>query len=100
MATPQEALAAFELQSQAERFVDDVTLLRMLRVRIPQANPVDYHADGTSISDRHMRTGKREQWSHPEDGSAIIVDIAHRFEDGSLAVRMKATQRWEVYRTW
>lgn len=97
MATPHEALQFFSQQSQAEQFVDDVTLLRMLRVRIPQANPADYHADGTSISDRHMRTGKREQWD--VDGKGV-VDIAHRFEDGSLAVRMKATQRWEVWRTW
>lgn len=97
MATPHEALRAFEQQSQAERFVDDVTLLRMLRVRIPQADPALYGADGTSISDRHMRTGRREQWD--VDGAGI-VDIAHRFEDGSLAVRIKATQRWEVWRTW
>jgi hypothetical protein len=97
MSTPHEALAAFELQSEAERFVDDVTLLRMLRVRIPQANPADYAADGTAISDRHMRTGQREKWD--VDGTGI-VDIAHRFDDGSLAVRIKATQRWEVWRTW
>jgi hypothetical protein len=88
---------AFERQSQAERFVDDVAFLRMLRVRAPQLKPAELQADGTAISDRHMRTGTREQWDVDGNG---IVDIAHRFEDGSLAVRMKATQRWEVWRTW
>jgi hypothetical protein len=93
-ATPQEIYAAC---SQAEKFVDAVTLLRMVRVKFPTWNPADYGIDGTAISDEHMRTGRREQWD--VDGTGI-VDIAHRFEDGSVAVRIKATQRWEVWRTW
>ena len=92
--TNEEAKQLYEAQTQAEQFVDDVTLLRMLRIRNPQADPALYGADGTSISNRHMRHGERQEWDTP------LTDIAHRFPDGSLAIRQRATQRWEVWRTW
>lgn len=95
-----EAAALFAQQTLAEQFVDSVTLLRMVRVKFPHWNPADYGIDGTAISDTYMRgeLGTREQWDKGE--AQAVVDIAHRFTDGSLAVRIKATQRWEVWRTW
>lgn len=94
--TNAEATTLFESQTTAEKFVDEVTLLRMLRVRIPQADPVVYGVDGTAISDRYMSggDGRREMWE------TDFTDVAHRFSDGSLAIRQRATQRWEVYRSW
>lgn len=100
MSTPHEALQAFAKQTMAEQFVDEVTLLRMVRVRFPGWDPSLYGIDGTVISNRWMGShlGTREYWDKGEVQNT--VDIAHRFVDGSVAVRMKDTQRWEVFRTW
>lgn len=89
----------------AERFVDEVTFLRMMKQIIPNANPALAGMDGTAISDRFMGggLGRREQWSRAEDvGTAWegVVDVAHRFVDGSIAIRIAASQRWEVWRSW
>lgn len=94
MATPHEAVAAYRRQTQAERFVDDVTFLRMMRVAMPGADPGLGSMDGTSISDRHSPGSHHEEWNTP------LTDIARRFPDGSLAYRLRDTQRWEVWRTW
>lgn len=94
--TNAEATAFFNAQTTAEKFVDEVTLLRMVRVKFPHWNPSDYGIDGTAISDRYMSggDGRREPWE------TEFTDVAHRFNDGSLAIRQRATQRWEVYRSW
>lgn len=89
----------------AERFVDEVTFLRMMKTLIPNANPRLGGMDGTSISDRYMGgdLGRREQWAHAEDAGTPwqgVVDQAHRFVDGSIAIRIATSQRWEVYRQW
>lgn len=89
----------------AERFVDDVTFLRMMKQIIPGANPALAGMDGTAISDRFMGgdLGRREQWAHAADVGTDwegIVDVAHRFVDGSIAIRIAESQRWEVWRSW
>lgn len=89
-----QTVARFERQSQAEQFVDDTTLLRMLRVRMPQADPDVYGLGSQGVHDRHMHLAVKEEW-----GTALC-DIALRFQDGSLAYRLRDQQRWEVYRSW
>lgn len=91
-----------EAVTQADRFVDDTTLLRMMRFRYPIAKPELGGLTSDTIKQIHLspEAGRLERWAHPEDGSRPLVDVAFRFADGSLAVRMIDTKRWEVWRTW
>lgn len=91
-----------EAKTQAERFVDDTTFLRMARIRMPLAKTELGGVTSDTIKQIHLsaEAGRLEQWAHPEDGSRPLVDVAFRFADGSLAVRMIDTKRWEVWRTW
>lgn len=92
-----------EATSQAERFVDDTTLLRMMRLRMPLGKPEIAGLTSDTIKAIHLPGARLERWAKPEDEGTPnegIVDVAFRFEDGSVAVRIRATQRWEVMRTW
>lgn len=90
-------------ESQAERFVDDVTLLRMMRRRFPLANPEIGGISSTTIKQIHTAHAQLEKWGQVADqGTAWqgVVDVAYRFTDESIAIRIAATQRWEVWRSW
>ncbi len=94
-----------EGQTRAERFVDDVTLLRMIRLRMPNVKPELGGFDQETIKHCHTSDATLERWDNHDPASGLennaIVDVAYRFPgDGSVAVRMKATGRWEVWRTW
>lgn len=88
--------------TQAENFVDDVTTLRIARLRMPSVKPELFGLDNETIKAAHLGKDKArlERWGHHEDLTTAIVDVAYRFTDGSIAIRIGATQRWEVMRTW
>ncbi len=92
-----------EAATQAERFVDDTTWLRMTRLRMPLADTQIAGVTSDLIKQIHLANATFEKWAHGEDNNTPwqgVVDIALRFPDGSLAIRIAATQRWEVMRTW
>lgn len=88
-----------EAHTRAERFVDDATWLRMTRLRMPTVKTELAGVTSERIKLIHLADAKLEHWMQPPDAGAI-VDIAFRFPDGSIAIRIAATQRWEVMRTW
>lgn len=89
-----------EAKTRAERFVDDVTTLRMMRLRFPVGNTELGGLTSETIKAIHLSDAKIEKWAHPDSTIPALVDVAARFPDGSLAIRFIETQRWEVYRTW
>lgn len=83
-----------EAQTQAERFVDDATWLRMTRLRMPTVKTELAGVTAETLRELHVSRAHREDWNTP------VTDIALRFEDGSLAYRLRDSQRWEVWRSW
>lgn len=83
-----------EAATQAERFVDDATWLRMTRLRMPLVKTELAGVTAETLRELHVSHARREDWNTP------LTDIALRFEDGSLAYRLRESQRWEVYRSW
>lgn len=98
-ATNAQLRAGFEAGSIAERFIDELTFLKMLRI---MGDDFDYAYLGgplaTRISDRYG-TGSTHVDNDPS-WLALGVDATRSFTDGSVAIRFAATRRWEVYRTW
>lgn len=92
-----------EAVTRAERFVDDTTLLRMHRLRFPVGNAELGGLTSETIKRIHLADARVENWAHVEDDDSVWrgrVDLAVRFPDESLAIRMRDTQRWEVWRSW
>ena len=83
-----------EAATQAERFVDDATWLRMTRLRMPLANTELGGVTPETIKQIHLSGARREDWNTDR------TDIAMRFADGSLAYRLRDSGRWEVWRSW
>lgn len=84
-----------EAVTQAERFVDDATWLRMTRLRMPLVKTEIAGVTPETIKEIHLSPPR----SRREDWNTELTDIAFRFEDGSLAYRLRSG-RWEVWRTW
>jgi hypothetical protein len=92
-----------EAVTRAERFVDDTTHLRMMRFRAPIAKTELHGITSETIKQIHLADATVENWAHVEDDGSVWrgrVDLAIRFPDESLAIRMRDTGRWEVWRTW
>lgn len=87
----QEQFAALTL---AEQFVDDVTLMHMMLLRLPQADPVDYGCDAASIRERYAGVTVAV-WDYAPEA---YFDHWRQFADGSTAMRARDTMRWEVRR--
>lgn len=92
-----------EAVTRAERFVDDTTLLRMMRLRFPIGRTDIGGLTSDTIKAIHLADAQLERWAHVEDDNSVWrgkVDLALRFPDESLAIRMRDTGRWEVWRSW
>lgn len=99
-ATDAELRAGFEAQSIAERFVDEMTFLKLLRI---SGDDFDCAYLGgpmaTKISNTYGALGYTQVENDPA-WLALGVSATRTFTDGSVAIRFARTMRWEAYRTW
>lgn len=82
-----------EAVTRAERFVDDITFLRMSRLRMPLGKPEIGGITSESIKAIHLADAAREDWNTDR------TNVAFRFPDGSIAYRL-LSGRWEAWRDW
>lgn len=83
-----------EAVTRAEKFVDDVTFLRMARFRMPMTRPA--FAGITSVTLKTVHLADANVTTCIDDR----IDLVAVFPDNSTAIRIAATQRWEVSRRW
>lgn len=98
-ATDAELKAGFAAQTIAQQFVDELTFLKLLRIK---GDDFDYaYLGGRMATEISNKYGNKA--TVVKDDPAWLahgVTETRTFADGSVAIRFAATMRWEAYRTW